>query len=104
MREWEGRFEAMVSGAADTWSSTANRLACSGLFPPFYLYCRPSTAREDGALFMVPEGTEPSSSSWVLGDAEPYRANLNRDAVRARVWTVARRLPILRCDDIRAEA
>ena len=103
MHTWDWYFEAFVSGAANEWRSTANRLACSGLFPPFYLYFRPSTAREYGALFMVPEGTEPDQS-WQLGDAEPYRANLNRDAVRARVWTAARRLPILRCDDIRAEA
>ena len=99
MREWESNFESFVSDAADSWSSAAARLACGGLFPPFYLYFRPSTAREYGALFMVPEGTAPDQS-WHLGDAEPYRANLNRDAVRARVWTVARTLPILQCEDV----
>ena len=101
MREWETNFESLVSDAADSWSSTAARLACGGLLPPFYLYYRPSTRREDGALYMVPEGTAPDPL-WVIGDAQPYRANLTRDAVRARVWTAARRLPILRCEDLPA--
>ena len=101
MREWETHFETLVSDASDTWLSTANRLALSGLLPPFWLYYRPSTRREDGALYMVPEGTAPDPL-WVVGDAQPYRANLTRDAVRARVWTVARRLPILQCEDLPA--
>ena len=93
MREWETRFESLVSDAADLWLSTATRYACSGLYPPFYLYYR-SADKGDGALYMVPETDKPDSA-WQLGDAEPYRANLNRDLVRRRIHSAARRLPIL---------
>jgi hypothetical protein len=93
MRAWEGRYEQMVSDAADAWSSAANRLACGGTYPPFWLYYRPAGSG-DGALYMVPEGMA-ADPSWELGDSQPYRCGMNRDTVRARVHSVARRLPIL---------
>ena len=91
--EWETRFETLVSDAADTWISEASRLACSGLYPPFYLYYRPAD-EGDGRLYMVPEMAAPDPS-WQIGDAEPYRANLNRESVRRRIHSVSRRLPII---------
>jgi hypothetical protein len=92
--KWSDRFEAMVADAADTWVSHASRLAMSGLFPPFYLYFRRSTAGHDGALYMVPDGTDPDPS-WELGDPEAYRSNLSRAQVRSRIHAMGRQLPII---------
>jgi hypothetical protein len=86
-------FEEWVSAAADQWESTASHLARSGLYPPFYLYIRPSTETQDGALYMVPESKQ-ALEDWQLGDPQAYRCNLTREQVRARIWTAARRLPL----------
>ena len=92
-QRFERWYEETVSAAADNWYSQASRLARSGLFPPFYLYCRPAQGSEAGALYMVPDGS-PVDASWILGAPEAFRANLERRHVRARIWEAARRLPI----------
>jgi hypothetical protein len=92
-QRFERWYEKTVSAAADSWNSQASRLACSGLFPPFYLYYRPSKGSEAGALYIVPDGS-PTDETWQLGSPEPFRANLERRHVRARIWDAARRLPI----------
>ena len=96
--DWAARFEAMASGAADAWHAAASRLAAAGQLPAFWLYYRRSTRQDDGALLMVPDGPPPGQP-WTLGDTQPYRCNLDRAAVRARVWTAARSLPILQSAD-----
>jgi hypothetical protein len=94
MEEWRDRFEGMVAEATDTWHSRASRLAAGGSFPPFYLYYRPSSSSEYGALYLLPEGEVPDLD-WQLGDSQGYLANLTRDEVRARVHRAAWGLPVL---------
>lgn len=91
-REDSIRFETLVSEAADAWSFEANRLACSGQFPSFYLYYEPGGEHTMGGLYMLTD--EQPVKSLVLGDSEAYRCNLTRDQVRARIWRVARTLPL----------
>jgi hypothetical protein len=89
-------YEAEVSSVADAWNSEANRLAMSGIFVPFNLYYRESTATQPGALYMVPDMPDHQPDpSWQLASGEPFRGCLNREQVRARIWELGRRLPLL---------
>lgn len=92
--EWRDRFEGMVAEATNTWYSRAAKLAAGGSFPPFYLYYRPSSSSEYGALYLLPEGEAPDPE-WQLGDSQGYPSSLTRAAVRARVHRAAWGLPVL---------
>jgi hypothetical protein len=94
MEEWRDRFEGLVSEATDAWLSRASRLAAGGSYPPFYLYYRPSSSSEYGALYLLPEGAAPDAE-WRLGDPEGYPSSLDRIRVRARVHRAAWGLPVL---------
>jgi hypothetical protein len=92
-RETEARFEDWISRAAENWASIANRRSMSGIFGRLYLYVRPSTATQDGALYWLTEDEKPDPL-WQLATAEGFGSNLTQAQVRAKVWDVARRLPL----------
>ena len=92
-RETEARYEDWISRAAENWASIANRRAMSGIFGRLYLYVRPSTATQDGALYWLTEDEKPDPL-WQLATAEGFGSNLTQAQVRAKVWDVARRLPL----------
>lgn len=91
---WKERVEAMVTEAAASWFTRATALAHAGRGPAFYLYYRPSTAKEFGDLDLVSEG-ETLGDGWTLADPEAYYPSGTQDQVRARVRTIAWTLPIL---------
>jgi hypothetical protein len=88
------QFEDLISETADLCSSIANRSAMMGINTALYLYYRPGSSTEDGALYWVKD--DENTDGLTLADPEAYRGNLTRDQVRARVWQVAMRLPINR--------
>lgn len=92
--DYASRFEAMVSDAADSWQSAANRLACSGIFPEFRLYYRPTDGSADGRLYLIPIEADPDPS-WLAAPIDALPQNLTRAAMRARIHDAAQRLPIL---------
>jgi hypothetical protein len=92
-RETEARYEDWISRAAENWASIANRRSMSGIFGRLYLYVRPSTATQDGALYWLTEDETPDPL-WQLATAEGFGSNLTQAQVRAKVWDVARRLPL----------
>jgi hypothetical protein len=91
---FDPKFEELVSTMADIWLSMSNRLAISGLSTALYLYYLPGSETEAGALYWATEDDD--TRGLTLGDPEAYRSHLTRDQVRARVWQVAMRLPILK--------
>jgi hypothetical protein len=92
-RETEARYEDWISRAAENWASIANRRSMSGIFGRLYLYVRPSTATQDGALYWLTEDETPDPL-WQIATAEGFGSNLTQAQVRAKVWDVARRLPL----------
>ena len=92
---WQERFEAMVGEAADLWVSKANRLAMMGMSPTLYLYFRPSSGAQDGALYWITQDETPDPL-WQLARNERIGNQWsNRAQIAAKVHEIARRLPII---------
>ena len=92
---WQARFEELVSDAADRWHSEANRLAMSGLFPPFYLFHKPASGDTWGELYLVPETSVVSTVGVLRSCPEPAPRNATRQQIRAWLHERAKRLPLI---------
>lgn len=86
-------YETEISTATHTWSSIANRRAMVGLFGRLYLYYRPSTAIQAGALFIVADEETPDPL-WRIARPEPIPSNRAYAGVRSWIWEAGRRLPL----------
>lgn len=91
--EYEEDYDKIVTEAADTWLKKSNRDVMGGLHRRLFLYFIPGG--ESIGSFRWAYGEDQPDPSWEVADPEPFKVNMTRDQVRARVWSVGRRLPIL---------
>jgi len=96
-------YRDIVEECAETWRSTANRLAMAGSYPEFYLYCKPSTETENGSLLMVSayEVETIDLIGYELVTNEPAPRNVFFTRFFQWVWDRGRRAPVHAWGEVR---
>lgn len=87
--------DCLAARLAESLCSTMNRLACSGLFPRWEAWIRPSTETDPGVICCCPVDDRPE------GFAEPLRVGMlhdasacSRETLTARFRDALRRAPL----------
>lgn len=93
MLDWEKRLAELVSAATSAAVSRVQELTKQGIDVDCRLFYRPATESQDGQLFVLPPGQQPSGA--LLGSEDRFHGGIPYE--NYSVWLRQRigRLPLL---------
>ena len=87
-------YDEMVHECAEQGKALMRQMANNGQFEPLYLYCKKSTEKENGKLYLVRDSA-PKQEWHDLVTGEGLRCNVPYENYFNWVWQRARRAPIM---------
>lgn len=88
-------YRNKVQAAATQAKNHNQKAAAAGIFEPLYLYARPSTKEQEGALLLVADSVTPPDG-YQLQTPEGLRSNVPFENYFTWIYDRTRRAPIMK--------